>query len=147
MENIQEKILMQIVYEGFELSETPIEGKKAIGIWVNGVIFFDEAPRKMGYSSAKKYCRNFRKSKPYPSLGTKSDWKMLFKRGRTLGMFNSLCETVGLKPIDFDTPYWFEQNPKNCYLAFGVDRRLWSVSLEIHPLYCVRPVMPYPLDK
>ena len=53
MENIQEKSPMLIVYQGLKMSETPIEGKKAIGIWVNGVIVFDEAPRKMGYANAK----------------------------------------------------------------------------------------------
>ena len=79
MENIQEKSPMLIVYQGLKMSETPIEGKKAVGIWVNGVIVFDEAPRKMGYTNAKKYCRSYRKAKPYTTMGAKEVWKMAQK--------------------------------------------------------------------
>lgn len=145
MENIQEKSPMLIVYQGLKMSETPIEGKKAIGIWVNGVIVFDEAPRKMGYTNAKKYCSNFRKSKPYATMGAKEVWKMLL-RDKMREAFNKLCETVGLIPLASDAPYWFDQEPKNCYKAVGADLRIWSVSMGIHPLYRVRPVALYSLQ-
>lgn len=146
MDNIQEKSPMLIVYQGLKMSETPIEGKKAIGIWVNGVIIFDEAPRKMGYANAKKYCSNFRKSKPYTTMGAKEVWKMLL-RSKMQEAFNKLCEAVGLAPIVSDAPYWFDQVPKNCYKAVGADLRIWSVSLEINSLYRVRPVALYPLEQ
>ena len=145
MENIQEKSPMLIVYQGLKMSETPIEGKKAIGIWVNGVIIFDEAPRKMGYANAKKYCSNFRKSKPYTTMGAKEVWKMLL-RSKMQEAFNKLCEAVGLTPLS-STPYWFDQEPKNCYKAILTVSRIYSVSMEIHPLYCVRPVALYPLEQ
>lgn len=146
MDNIQEKSPMLIVYQGLKMSETPIEGKKAIGIWVNGVIIFDEAPRKMGYANAKKYCSNFRKSKPYTTMGAKEVWKMLL-RSKMQEAFNKLCEAVGLAPIVSDAPYWFDQVPKNCYKAVGADLQIWSVSLEINSLYRVRPVALYPLEQ
>ena len=144
MDNIQEKSPMLIVYQGLKMSETPIEGKKAIGIWVNGVIIFDEAPRKMGYDSAKKYCRDFRKSRPYATMGALEVWKMLLQDEEA---FDKLCEAVGLAPIVSDAPYWFDQVPKNCYKAVGADLQIWSVSMEINPLYCVRPVALYPLQQ
>lgn len=147
MDNIQEKSPMLIVYQGLKMSETPIEGKKAIGIWVNGVIIFDEAPRKMGYDSAKKYCRNIRRSGLYATMGAKEVWKMLLQY-ELREAFNQLCETVGLTPIALrDTFYWFDQAPKNCYQAMGMASGIQSVSMEMYPLYRVRPVILYPLEQ